>query len=45
MAWRALMDLMNPVEQARRVSLFFDGVLDVKSMVNGVDPTLYRQRK
>jgi hypothetical protein len=37
--------LVNPVEQARRVSRFFDGALNVESMVNVVDPTLYRQRK
>lgn len=37
--------LVNPVEQARRVSRFFGGALAVESMVNVVDPTLYRQRK
>lgn len=37
--------LANPVEQARRLSQFFDGALDVESMVNVVDATLYRQRK
>jgi argonaute-like protein implicated in RNA metabolism and viral defense len=37
--------LVNPVEQARRVSQFFDGALDVESMVNVIDPKLYRQRK
>ena len=37
--------LANPVEQARSVSQFFDGALDVESMVNVIDPKLYRQRK
>ncbi len=34
-----------PREQARRVDRFFGEGLDVKAMVDVVDPTLYRQRR
>lgn len=34
-----------PREQARRVDRFFGAGLDVKAMVDVVDPTLYRQRR
>ena len=37
--------LANPIDQATKISQFFDGALDVEPMVDVVDPTLYRQRK
>jgi hypothetical protein len=36
--------LADPVGQAKQISAFFDGKLDVAAMVEVVDPELYRNR-
>lgn len=36
--------LRSPLQQARAINRFFDGELDVRAMVDVVDPALYRQR-
>jgi hypothetical protein len=36
--------LASPLDQARRINQFLDGMLEMAKMVEVVDPDLYRQR-